>query len=318
MERVRQTGKPRLNLGSGGGGKRRKRAEPEFTGRAEGDSIIWSSSKLDWLEGRGERLCLIEMIDTRTERLFARFVLHNSSVENLEVLKAYIDRYGRPRKVWTRQSSHFIPLRQKNHPARSGPLPLTRIGYVLQELGVAWSSEIPAKTRIRISSVLKRRRLQILRGLRLAGAKSLEDANVFLESEFLAKPVSPGPPGLPGEHPVLQIEPFLAEPRLLGKNCTFRFNGTVYRVMDPPPSQAGAVRIDVRPLSDGQIVAEINGRRVTLAACSPGRKGESERPQRKRSPRKQRVRPRVRWMDGFWLKRALTLEQAIAVSNATY
>jgi len=35
-----------------------------------------------WLEGRGEEIYLISMIDDATSRLFARFVRHDTSEEN--------------------------------------------------------------------------------------------------------------------------------------------------------------------------------------------------------------------------------------------
>ena len=39
-----------------------------------GELVQWDTSEHDWLEGRGERLYLIAMIDDATSRLFARFV----------------------------------------------------------------------------------------------------------------------------------------------------------------------------------------------------------------------------------------------------
>jgi hypothetical protein len=36
--------------------------------------VQWDTSEHDWLEGRGEKLYLIAMIDDATSRLFARFV----------------------------------------------------------------------------------------------------------------------------------------------------------------------------------------------------------------------------------------------------
>ena len=39
-----------------------------------GELVQWDTSDHDWLEGRGEQLYLIAMIDDATSRLFARFV----------------------------------------------------------------------------------------------------------------------------------------------------------------------------------------------------------------------------------------------------
>ena len=47
-----------------------------------GELVQWDTSEHDWLEGRGEKLYLIAMIDDATSHLFARFVRHDSSAEN--------------------------------------------------------------------------------------------------------------------------------------------------------------------------------------------------------------------------------------------
>lgn len=51
-----------------------------------GELVQWDTSEHDWLEGRGEKLYLIAMIDDATSRLFARFVRHDSTEENMSLL----------------------------------------------------------------------------------------------------------------------------------------------------------------------------------------------------------------------------------------
>jgi hypothetical protein len=51
-----------------------------------GELVQWDTSEHDWLEGRGEKLYLIAMIDDATSRLFARFVRHDSTEENMKLL----------------------------------------------------------------------------------------------------------------------------------------------------------------------------------------------------------------------------------------
>jgi hypothetical protein len=58
--------------------------------------VQWDTSEHDWLEGRGEKLYLIAMIDDATSRLSAGFVGHDSTVENLRQLRSYIEQHGRP------------------------------------------------------------------------------------------------------------------------------------------------------------------------------------------------------------------------------
>jgi hypothetical protein len=59
-----------------------------------GKLIQWDTSEHDWLEGRGEKLYLIAMIADRTSRLFARFVRHDSTEENMKVLWSYLEKFG--------------------------------------------------------------------------------------------------------------------------------------------------------------------------------------------------------------------------------
>lgn len=72
-----------------------------------GELVQWDTSEHDWLEGRGERLYLIAMIDDATSRLFARFVRHDSSEENMRVLWEYLERFGRPVAFYTDKASLF-------------------------------------------------------------------------------------------------------------------------------------------------------------------------------------------------------------------
>src|SRR6266478_586430 len=72
-----------------------------------GELVQWDSSEHNWLEGRGEKLYLIAMIDDATSHLTARFVRHDSTEENLEQLRRYVERQGRPVAVYTDKASLF-------------------------------------------------------------------------------------------------------------------------------------------------------------------------------------------------------------------
>jgi hypothetical protein len=55
-----------------------------------GDLVQWDTSIHAWLEGRGEEMVLINMIDDATGRWLARFVSSDSTVENMNVLERYL------------------------------------------------------------------------------------------------------------------------------------------------------------------------------------------------------------------------------------
>jgi hypothetical protein len=72
-----------------------------------GELVQWDTSEHDWLEGRGERLYLIAMIDDATSRLFARFVRHDTTEENMRLLWRYLEKFGRPLAFYTDKASIF-------------------------------------------------------------------------------------------------------------------------------------------------------------------------------------------------------------------
>ena len=65
--------------------------------RCRGELVQWDTSEHDWLEGRGEKLYLIGMIDDASSELLARFVRHDSSAENRRLLKTYLRKTAGPR-----------------------------------------------------------------------------------------------------------------------------------------------------------------------------------------------------------------------------
>jgi hypothetical protein len=72
-----------------------------------GELVQWDTSERDWLEGRGEKLSLIAMIDDATSRLLARFVRHDSTEENMKPLWGYVEKFSRPLAFYTDKASIF-------------------------------------------------------------------------------------------------------------------------------------------------------------------------------------------------------------------
>ena len=54
-----------------------------------GELIQWDTSEHAWLEDRGPKLYLISMIDDATSHVHARFVMHDSTEENMRLLWSY-------------------------------------------------------------------------------------------------------------------------------------------------------------------------------------------------------------------------------------
>jgi len=101
-----------------------------------GELVQWDSSEHDWLEGRGEKLYLIAMIDDATSELTARFVRHNSTEENLQQLRSYIEQHERPVSVYTDKASLFQVTPHGIHHRDAPGQQRTPIGRALKELNI--------------------------------------------------------------------------------------------------------------------------------------------------------------------------------------
>jgi hypothetical protein len=170
--------------------RRRRETHRERRPRREcfGELVQMDTSIHDWLEGRGEEsLVLVAMIDDAASRLRARFYRGDSSFANLDLLHRWTQEFGRPVSLYVDKASHFKVNRprwtlEEELEDRS---PQTQIQRAMGELGteVIWANSPEAKGRVeRLFGTLQDR---LVKGMRLAGISSLEDANGYLEEEFL-------------------------------------------------------------------------------------------------------------------------------------
>lgn len=155
-----------------------------------GELVQWDTSEHDWLEGRGEKLYLIAMIDDATSRLFARFVRRDSVEENMRLLWSYLEKFGRPLAFYMDRASLFRTA-QKRRPDEPGvdqdpvEMPPTQIVRALQELGIASIAAQSPQAKGRVERNFGTAQDRLVKGMRVAGVKTLEEANQYLEQEYL-------------------------------------------------------------------------------------------------------------------------------------
>ena len=157
-----------------------------------GELVQWDTSDHDWLEGRGkERLYLIHMIDDATSQLTAGFVRSDSTEENMRVLWMYLERHGRPAAFYTDKASLFVTTPKTARDAQAlprkdrEPLPPTQIGRALRELGIVWIAAHSPQAKGRVERSFGTAQDRLVKGLRVAGVRTLEEANGYLQEDFL-------------------------------------------------------------------------------------------------------------------------------------
>lgn len=252
---------------------------------SRGELVQWDTSEHDWLEGRGPKLYLIHMIDDATSELTARFVEHDSTEENMRLLWTYLERHGRPVAFYTDKASLFqtapkIARDQKELPRdERPPLPPTQIGRALRELGITWIAAHSPQAKGRVERSFQTAQDRLVKGLRVAGVKTLEAANRYLEQEFLpwwnqhlvVAPANPADAHRPldASHDLAAILSWV-ETRQVGNDYTLRVYGHQYQIARAsirPGLRGSSVRVETR-LEGGLAVAH-QGRYLTLEPCAP-------------------------------------------------
>ena len=156
-----------------------------------GELVQWDTSTHAWLERRGPTIYLIHMIDDATSELTARFVEHDSTEENMRLVQSYLEKHGRPIAFYTDKASLFQTAPKIAHDQTQlprderEPLPPTQIGRALRELGIVWQAAHSPQAKGRVERSFQTAQDRLVKGLRVAQVTTLEQANHYLETEFL-------------------------------------------------------------------------------------------------------------------------------------
>ena len=151
-----------------------------------GELVQLDGSFHDWLEGRGPRGCLMNMVDDATGRTVARLGKEETIWAAVGVLRAWMEQYGVPRALYTDWKNVY---KRKATPAEQlrGQVPLTQFGRMCRKLGIKIiaASTPQAKGRVERGHGVHQDRL--IKKLRRQGIASHEAANQYLQEKYLAE-----------------------------------------------------------------------------------------------------------------------------------
>jgi hypothetical protein len=311
--------------------RKRRRVEEVHVWRARraccGELVQWDSSDHDWLEGRGPRLWLVAMIDDATSRALARFAEHDTTEENFRLLWKYLKRWGRPVEFYTDKDSMFTvnrPLREAKDEA--WPEALTQIGRALRELRIGWAPAHSPQAKGRVERFFGTAQDRLVKGLRKAGVQTLEEANRYLELEYLPQwssrfTIEPANPTdahrpLAAEHDLAAILSHV-EDRVVANDYTIRYNNKQYQITraDIRPGLRGAtVRVEER--LDQSVWVRFRERYLTVRVCASQSKAPVPAPVAKLRPSSP-AQPESTWMKGFSLRSSPPLWKIIQEERGT-
>src|SRR5262249_43785385 len=293
-----------------------------------GELVQWDTSDHDWLEGRGEPVHhLVRMIDDATSRSWGRFVQRDGTRENMGVLWEYVKRFGRAVDYYTDRDSMFTvaPRPGENKEQQREADRLTQIGRALRELGIGWIAAYSPQAKGRVERSFGTDQDRLVKHLRLAKVKTLQDANQFLEmedwpewNERFARPLE----GVVAMHPALTPQTDLAielshvEHRIVSNDYTFSFGGRRYQIARQqvkPGMRGKSLRIEL--LLSGTLRGRFEGEYVAVDEC--GAKTPAVTKIRAKECRKDHNRGgKSDWMNGFFEQPGPALWQAMEMANA--
>jgi DNA-binding Lrp family transcriptional regulator len=295
-----------------------------------GELVQWDTSDHAWLEGRGEDILLINMIDDATGRWFARFVASDSTVENMNLLESYVKKHGRPLAFYTDKASLFqtAEKRKRDEPGvqkDAVEMPPTQIGRALRELAITWIPAHSPQAKGRVERGFATAQDRLVKGMRVAGATTLEQANHYLETDFLPwvnATLAVVPASADDAHRPMEKQHDLAailshvESRRVNNDYTIQLDAKIYQIArrDIRTGLRGAtVRVEKR--RDGSVAVRLGARYLEISACELRPKPPTPEPP---SPARRALRPRQtsEWCKNFDLRKSPKIWQASEGSGA--
>jgi transposase len=229
---------------------------------AEGIMLQVDGSPHDWLQGRGPRLCLIGGIDDATSKVTGGlFTQAESSWGYFTLFSNTFGEHGLPHSLYTDCHSVFWTDREPTVEEQLlNKKPTTEVGRALEELGVTLILAHSPQAKGRIERLWNTFQDRLVSELRLAKAKTLEQAQAVLEryipvhNRKFARPAKAAPAWRKVSS--LEIERALCfkQQRTVAKDNTITFQGTVLQIPKTSPFRSYANRrVGVHVLLDGAV-----------------------------------------------------------------
>ena len=153
-----------------------------------GELVQMDTSIHDWFEGRGEKAVLIAMVDDATSRLEARFYREDGTRPNMDMIRRYLRRHGRPLAIYADKASHFKTTRRADiEEALAGRTAETQVERALRELGIRYIAANSPQAKGRVERLFKTLQDRLIKSMRLDGISSIAAANEYLDKEFISQ-----------------------------------------------------------------------------------------------------------------------------------
>ena len=264
-----------------------------------GELVQIDGSFHDWLEGRGPRGCLMNMVDDATSTTLCRIGEEETIWAAVGVLRVWIRKYGIPLALYTDWKNVYVREPSSKEELR-GIVPVTQFGRMCQELGIRIIAANSAQAKGRVERSHGTHQDRLIKKMRRKGIETYAAANAFLEGEYLPEhnrrfarpPAQPEDyhrpaPGARALEDVLHIE----TQHVVGNDWVVRHANRYFQlprcVRRWVPAKA---RVQVWEWEDGRLAIRYRGRPVAseeIAAPAPApmaKAGVAGKPRKRWTP----------------------------------
>ena len=254
----------------------RQRARKPYRRRRErrrhfGELLQLDGSFHDWLEGRGPRGCLMDLVDDATGNMLCLLGEEETIWAAVDLLWAWIEKYGIPRALYTDGKNVYVREASEEEKL-TGQAPLTAFGRMCQKLGIRILAAHSPQAKGRVERKHGVHQDRLIKKMRRLGISTFEEANQYLRRHYWAEhnrrfrrsPTDPAdfhtavPEGLD-----LREVFCLEEERRVSNDWVVEYNGRLLQIQKQsgfyPPAQG---KVTVSEWRDGSLHVEYRGQQV--------------------------------------------------------
>jgi transposase len=227
-----------------------------------GELVQMDGSHHKWFEDRGDEGCLMDMVDDATGKTLAMLNEEETIVAAMEVMWAWIERYGIPKAIYVDWKNIYVTKREPTVEEQlAGELPLTQFGKACRKLDIEiiTANSPQAKGRVERKHGVYQDRW--VKELRLAGINDTERANQSLSgfteklnARLAVEPRSsadfhrPVPQGMDLRH-VFCLE----ETRTVGNDWVVRYKNRFFQIASQSNLPPSGRKVIVQEHLDGAV-----------------------------------------------------------------
>lgn len=142
-----------------------------------GELVQMDGSYHDWFEGRGDKCCLLVLIDDATGSLLDLLFCEAETTQNyFQVVKHYIEHHGLPMAFYTDKHGIF----RVNIKESTGGTGLTQFGRAMEELGIELIHAHSPQAKGRVEKANRTLQDRLIKAMRLSNISSIKEANAFV------------------------------------------------------------------------------------------------------------------------------------------